>query len=215
MIPCTIVSGDIIREGNGLTVRGMVTTSSEARVHAAAANAGPMLSLGWTVESIGEAYCSALELIRPLVAKFGMPSSGLAISIGDGGTHLREGDRIVLNITAPNYRSRVQLDDLQSDGTVYHMQPSDGYPANMYEPLSQNHWGDARSGVELPVVQAPFGTNMIIAIASQRPLFLEKRPAVEPTDVYLRALRSAIEAARARREVITAAVLVLTTSKRP
>jgi hypothetical protein len=145
-----------------------------------------------------------------------MLNSGLTLSTQDGRTNLLEGNRIVLRITAPNYRSRVQLDDVQSDGSVYHMQPSDGYPASQYDPQSQHTWGDARPGVvDPPVVAAPFGTNLIIAIASEKPLFVERRPPIEKVDDYLRSLRSAIEAAQTRHEVITATALILSTSKRP
>ena len=216
-VPCVLVSGDVTRTGTALELRALVAANAEPHLRTAVANAVPALSTDWHIETLSETVCSALELIRPLVAKFGMPGSGLAISTGDGRTHLWEGDRIVLQVTTPNYPARVRLDDLQSDGTVYHMQPSDVYPPSEYKPLSQFRWGEARSALDEPaVVQPPFGTDLVVAIAaSGRPLFLEKRPQTEPTDVYLRDLRAAIEAAQTRREIVTAAALVLTTSKRP
>jgi hypothetical protein len=216
-VPCALVSGDVTGQGNALNLRALVAASSESALRTTMANVAPSLSIDWDINPLSETYCSALDLIRPLVPKFGLLSSGLSLSTHDGRTRLFEGDHLILKITTPNYSSRVRLDDVQSDGTVYHMQPSDGYPSIEYKPLSQFNWGEGRSGfTEAAVVQAPFGTNLIIAIASSgRPLLREKRPPVEPTDTYLRDLRASIEAAQARLEIITAAALVLTTSQHP
>jgi hypothetical protein len=57
------------------------------------------------------------------------------------------------------------------------------------------------TGPEKPfwTVGEPFGTDLIIAIASEDPLFDRPRPAnVEKATVYLRDLKKALESARSR-----------------
>jgi serine/threonine-protein kinase len=214
-VPCALVSGDVVQNGAALLLDGLVSAREEASLRTAVSGAAPDLSLVWRVTSFDGPYCDAVELLRTFAVPFGAPALGLAVATADGRTHLQEGDPLQLRITAPGFHAHVQLDYLQNDGTVYHMQPSAAYPGTLQEPGSQHGWGEPRPDVaELPSVQPPFGADMIIAIAAPAPLLPNTRPEIEPTDTYLRDLRAAIEAARARDELLAGTALILVISPR-
>jgi hypothetical protein len=63
-------------------------------------------------------------------------------------------------------------------------------------------------------VDAPFGTDMIVAIAASAPLFSSPRPADESVPAYLQALRAALDEAQRKGTKISAnAILVQTTER--
>ena len=69
-----------------------MAANSEAGLRAAVAKAVPTLAIDWHIETFREPYCKMLELIRPLVPKFGMLKGGLMLTTDDGATKLFEGD---------------------------------------------------------------------------------------------------------------------------
>jgi serine/threonine-protein kinase len=64
-------------------------------------------------------------------------------------------------------------------------------------------------------VDEPYGTDVIIAIASEDALFDRSRPAnIEKAAVYLRDLKRALEAARSRGARVTATAMPLETRRK-
>ncbi|WP_372623363.1 serine/threonine-protein kinase [Falsiroseomonas sp.] len=213
--PCALVSGDATGNGTALLLDGLVAAQHAAPLRAALAQAAPGVALTWRVTAFDGPHCEAVELLRSLAAPFGTPAAGLAVATSDGRTHLEEGDRLVLRVTAPDFRARVQLDYLQTDGTTYHMQPSAAYPGAVQEPGSRLDWGEPRPGIaEPPTVQPPFGADMVMAIAAPSWLFHEPRPEIEPTADYLRELRAAIAAVRRRGEPVAGTALIIVVGPR-
>ena len=77
---------------------------------------------------------------------------------------------------------------------------------------SYRFWVTMADGTAGWQVDEPYGTDMIIALASPAPLFATPRPQFEPASDYLPALQGAIEAAeRQHAPLAAAALLVLTT----
>jgi hypothetical protein len=108
------------------------------------------------------------------------------------------------------------------DGNVAHLYPPRGsgdatIPAATYADAvagTRVVIGDSRAGAadanEYPV-QAPFGHELVLAIAAADPVFDSPRPFVEPSDQYLAALKAAFAG---QREQVTASTLWLETARR-
>jgi len=64
-------------------------------------------------------------------------------------------------------------------------------------------------------VDVPFGTDMIVAIASAAPLYRNARPQSEPQEGYLRDLRAALDTAARNRSRLSATVMVVRTTPKP
>ncbi|WP_372623332.1 serine/threonine protein kinase [Falsiroseomonas sp.] len=216
-VPCALVSGDIAEDGNTLLLTGLAASGeTEAELRTVVTSAAPSAALDWRVRSFEGPYCAALELVRPISPRFGMLGTGLSLSLAGGRTTLTDGDRLIVDITAPNFPAFLQLSYFQGDGTVFHMQPSAAAPARRYEPLARDRWGEpGPTMAEPPTVGPPFGTDLILGVASESPLFSRTRPETETAEAYLRDLQAAIEAARRRREVLAGTAVPLTVRPRP
>ncbi|HWG68557.1 MAG TPA: hypothetical protein VN692_03985, partial [Steroidobacteraceae bacterium] len=85
-------------------------------------------------------------------------------------------------------------------------------PVRTFAPNDTVNLGDPAPGHPAWEVAEPFGTDMIIAIASSQPLFEKPRPAnIEAAKDYLRALKDAVEAARRRNVTVVGNALLVDT----
>ncbi|WP_158540152.1 DUF4384 domain-containing protein [Rhodosalinus halophilus] len=141
------------------------------------------------------------------VARVGLPQSAEQFTdpriIGQE-AHVREyryaeGERLVLDLEAPDYPSYVYVDYFDAAGRVIHLQPNETVPLERLAPEAQVSVGAPRPGrPSLDIrIAPPFGQEFAVAFASSRPLFDAPRPMVEPALPYLEALRASISAARA------------------
>lgn len=108
---------------------------------------------------------------------------------------LYEGERIALALEVPAGNPYVVVDYFMANGEVAHLYPAPSPAHGMIEPeaYTRGHeagstlWiGDRRAG---PVfdelkVGAPFGRELLLAVAAPKPLFVQARPAVEPAATY-------------------------------
>ena len=140
--------------------------------------------------------------------------------LADG--RLASGERLVLVVDPPPGKGHIQVDYFMIDGKVAHIYPPRGpdestKPAETYagDPASTRIViGDSRAGAvdvnEYPV-QPPLGHELVLAIASAKPLFDSTRPFVEPSGTYLSSLDAAFVG---QREPIAASTLWLETVSR-
>ena len=107
----------------------------------------------------------------------------------------------------PDFRGNLRVDYVAHDGTLLHLYPqvADPKQAMTADPprvFQAGRGGQARRSKPGPPsweVGQPYGTDMIIAIASSQPLFDRPRPDnVESAAEYLRDLQAAVEAAQGR-----------------
>ena len=213
-VGCSLIGGDI--RGDGVSLIGVAGAGPAiADLHRAVADAAPTAAVDWHVASFDGPYCRALDVIRPAAAGFGTSGSGFAMTLRSGSKPLVDGELMTIDFTMPNYPTWLLVDYLQHDGTVWHMHPNAKNPARQYTGGARISLGDPATGGERWEVGAPYGTDMIVAIASSEPLFTQRRKELEPADGYLAALRAAIEAAQRRNERLAADALVLTTEPKP
>lgn len=113
---------------------------------------------------------------------------------------LAAGQRVVLDMTAPDYPAVIYVDYFDAAGNVLHMQPNDQVPAVLHPPKSKLAVGRAAPGapsLEL-IVAPPYGQEIAVAYASSVPLYQGVRPTIEPAGPYLEFLTAAVAEARAR-----------------
>lgn len=108
------------------------------------------------------------------------------------------GQRLELDLTAPDYPAYVYADYFDAEGNVIHLQPNEIVPLAAVapaEPLSIGRASPGRPALEITIAP-PFGQEIAVAFAASRPVFDGPRPMVEPAAPYLDSLRDAIAAAR-------------------
>jgi eukaryotic-like serine/threonine-protein kinase len=104
----------------------------------------------------------------------------------------------------PVFAGYLRVDYIAHDGNVQHLYPqvadSTGAVADkvhMFVPGEHVSLGDPTAGQPGWEVAPPFGTDMIVAVASSQPLFTRPRSGnVEPAATYLRDLDAAVQAVR-------------------
>ena len=126
-------------------------------------------------------YCQAREILAPY------QGSGLELkSLGSAGAALTEGDVLSFDVSFPNFDAYLHVAYFQRSGVVGNVLA--GYapvwPANV------KHHAE-RTDYE---IAPPYGVEMIVAIATQHPLFATPRPQFEPAADYLAALRQSLAA---------------------
>jgi hypothetical protein len=110
-----------------------------------------------------------------------------------------EGERLVLDLTAPDYPAYVHVDYFDAAGNVLHLQPNDVVPLRLSAPKSVLAVGQDAPGVPALAltVAPPFGQEIAVAFATSDPVIAGGRPMVEPAGPYLAYLAGRMAAARA------------------
>lgn len=139
---------------------------------------------------------------------------------------LVDGERLVLDLTMPNFPNYPTIDYLMADGNVLHLWPRPtGEPevvtAEAYSeaqpPEQKIAIGDLRAGLGSPsyTIGAPFGRELIMVVAARSPLFRTARPAVEPAAAYLDALEMSLAAAQSPSRPLASAMPLETLARLP
>jgi serine/threonine-protein kinase len=223
-VGCTLASADM-QDASHIVLDGIAGSGApETALHRAANEAAGALNLSWGVRSFSGPYCDALNVIRPAGAgRFGMALKGNAV-------RLRKNDNIVMQFTMPDFPAYLQIDYFASDGSLTHLVADDGARVSIMTSSGWKVMGPSRSyraGATVSVgepntksrdgswqVDEPFGTDMIMAIASEAPLFTAPRSIDETAAAYLPALQSALDAAQSHgQRVASQALIVKTTPK--
>jgi serine/threonine-protein kinase len=200
-----------LADDGGINATGLVGTGAPAAaLREALEKADPGAQISWLMRPVDGPYCDVLDTVRP-IAQAASPAFGLTL-IGDV-TRLKDNDPIRPILKLPDFPAHLTVDYFSHDGTVAHLFPVPGAKEKAFAPNATLPLGDPKQGVGL--VGPPFGTDMILAIASSTPLFAQRRPGeVEQADAYLPALRAALDAARRANAKLAGRALVLETVAR-
>jgi eukaryotic-like serine/threonine-protein kinase len=197
--PCSLVARSVTE--TGFALEGVLPRGGEAGLREAlAASDIPPQASRLTLQEFDGPYCPALDVLRPMLAE-----AGLAPRIAvQGPTPLRAGDLLRFQVTMPDWPAHLYVAYFMKSGEVAHLVPSATHPAGTTVRL-----GEPRAGFPGWEVSEPFGTDLLVAVASEGPLFGGARPLVESQEAYLAALREALQASReaGRRVMIRPAVI--------
>lgn len=199
--------GDDGRIGlSGLVGAGAPDAAMREAVQAGA----PGAILIWETRGIDGPYCDLFDIIRP-IAETGSPTLG--IGLRDGVTRLSARQFVLPTVNMPDFPAYLQIDYFSHDGLVAHLFPLRGatdpvFTSNATVKLGLDH------GKPYIEVGAPFGTDLIVALASSNRLFAGPVREDETEQTYLPALKAALEAAELRGTKLTARVLAVDTVER-
>jgi tRNA A-37 threonylcarbamoyl transferase component Bud32 len=197
-------------DGRGVVVTGVAGRAAEPKLRLQVrdmlpANAGPD-PVAWRLDLFDGPYCAVLDVVQPAV------SVPLDLGLRNGARRLHKDEDIVPQVTMPDFPGWLLLDYFGSGGGVDHLHPSNLEPARRVAARSVVTLGDTAR--ERWRVDAPFGTDMLVAIASSAPLFTAPRPENETVEAYLQALRLALADAARKGIRVAANVLLIDTSER-
>jgi hypothetical protein len=142
--------------------------------------------------------CGAMDAVREQAAfNLGLPQTPGIDPGGANGVYLA-GDHLLIGVTAPDFDGYLYLDYYDAaEKYVVHLLPNEMRPDNRVRAGQQIVVGTLPQEKKSYEVRPPFGSNLLVAIASPEPLFDRPRPLVEqPADEYVAALRSSLERAR-------------------
>lgn len=209
-LPCTLVTAD--RPGpepRAITLHGVMGHDRESALSDALQRAAPGISFDIQTAVAEGPYCPLLDLLR----RYAQPAGQLPmVALPGGRTDLMEDELVRPRVTLPGTPSHLQLDYIASDGGVLHMQESK--PGAIYPALATPVFGEPRPGFTGWGVYLPFGTDLIVAVASGVPLFAPGHALPNTIDAYVTELRTALEQAGRAGPVVTSVLLVRTAPKR-
>ncbi len=197
-------------DGRTVLVSGLASRAAEAALHLGVrdmlpANVTPD-AVSWHLDMFDGPYCPVLDTLRPA------STTPLGLGLRNGVRRLHKDQDIVPQVTMPDFPGWLQLDYFSSDGGLAHLHPTALGPARQDAARAIVTFGGTPQ--ERWQVDAPFGTDMIVAIASSAPLFNAPRPADESAADYLQALRAALaDATRKGVRIATGAMLLDTTER--
>ncbi|WP_146592478.1 DUF4384 domain-containing protein, partial [Puniceibacterium confluentis] len=160
---------------------------------------GGALELRDRLQILPRPQCALLDAISDL----GLPQSEEQLTDSDlvgENAQVREysfdaGDRLVIDLTAPDYPAYVRVDYFDASGQVLHLMPNERTPLRRFAPGEPFSIG---RGDDLDLrIAPPFGQDIAVAFGTSQPLTEPIRPLVEPAEPYLAALRDRVAAARA------------------
>ena len=128
------------------------------------------------------AYCEAREIIAPYQQANSQQGPGLQLkTLAGAGAALTEGDVLSFDVSFPNFNSYLHVAYFQRSGVVGNVLAGNApvWPANVQHQVERTDYE----------IAPPYGVEMILAIATQQPLFPTPRPQFEPAANYLAALR--------------------------
>ncbi|HWG81012.1 MAG TPA: serine/threonine-protein kinase [Stellaceae bacterium] len=183
---------------------GFVSSSDElSRLRAAAsgvANVGRIDDSGVGIYPLS--HCYLVKLVNQTAA----PSSGLPaprLQFNNPDLIYKGGDTLIVNVSGTSaYSGYLYVDYFDNEGNVVHMLPMQLHPDNRMKPgqvmtLGTQSQG-GKPGERVYQIEAPFGPNLIVAIASPKPLFKRARAnEQESAETYLPVLAEELKAAAA------------------
>jgi serine/threonine-protein kinase len=210
---CALLGGNL-GDGGTVDMSGFAGNQTIDTLRQGVAAIVPPGQIDWRVHGVDQVFCPALNALHPFVPAFASTGGArLGLQLADGRNGLHDGEQVRLRLVMPDFASRLRVDYLVHDGTVGHLYPQIADAAlQITADAPRTFTPDETVNLSHPswTITPPYGTDMIIAIASSQPLFDRPRPSNgETADVYLRALQTALERAHQRGDAITAAAITL------
>ena len=207
-----MLGGDIGSNGT-VTLSGLAGHGSidEIRQGLTSLVAGDRID--WRVTAVNRVFCPTLTALRSIVPPFGVTGAARLLLQMDGKTRLHDGEQVKVRLVMPDFPSWLRVDYVAHDGQVQHLYPQLADPrAKLAADLPRIYAPGETLNLGNPawLIGEPYGTDMIIAVASSEQLFDRPRPGnSETAEVYIRELQAAIDALRQRGARLAGAAVTL------
>jgi len=192
-LQCAGVRVDVADTGD---MRAAGYVASQADRDKATARLGALQGAGRVDNAVvvmARPLCDVLDVLRTNTS---FDRGLFALDPGGTAAVYREGDHIQVTVTPPPGFGYLYVDYIDAtERYVIHLLPNSNFrPDNRITGGQQVVIGSLRQEYDAYKIQPPFGANLIIAIASRKPLFTGMRDIQEGIDQYLPALRSSLAA---------------------
>lgn len=126
--------------------------------------------IGNETREIPEIFCETIELYEPYLHANRERALGARV-----GTPRKDGvflnsENLIVDVRSPKFLSWLYVDFFDHEGNVVHMLPSVADDENHFEPNVQLELG-GDGGMKVWQVAAPYGTEMVVLLASSKPVF--------------------------------------------
>lgn len=202
--------GRTVTVGNAVALKGFVGQRADLeRITSELESMGAKVSQDADIRPWPQ--CEALLTLHDVLAK---PST-LKLSVAGGNpTVLNEGEQLSIEVTTPDYPSYLYLTYIQANGNAVHLVRPQGRLPKPLAPNTRLVFGQKPKFT----VSAPFGDEMIVAIATASPLFDDELPKSQIEREYLTKFRLAFltkSEPGAPARIVSAAVTSLVTRAKP
>jgi hypothetical protein len=184
-LPCSALAPAI--QGHTVRVQGYLARSvGQAQLKSTLTALPGVSEVELALREVDDDKCGLLRVLgRYWVASHMAPDAAASMRLNPGGgTELKEGDTLMVDVTTPKVQSYVAVDYFVRDGNVVHLLPNSVERATLAPPRYTVTVGSLGNWM----IGAPFGTEMLVLLATPVPLFDGVRPDSEAGPVYLRAL---------------------------
>jgi hypothetical protein len=127
-----------------------------------------------------------VALLNPVLEAKGGVAPVLALASGIGEAHI--GERLALDVQAPEFDSYIYIDYFDAEGDVLHLFPNRRDPLNFKPKRNRISFQPGSCWI----LSGSTGEQLVSMVAAARPLFSGERPEVEKTGDYLAGLSDAI-----------------------
>jgi len=209
-VPCSALVPAV--DGRTVRVQGYLAHSvGPPRLKAMLAALPGVKRVELTVHDVDEAKCPMMRVLGRYWVVSRTAGVSLRLNPGSGrGGNLAAGDTLMVDVATPDYQSYVSVDYFVLDGNVVHLLPNAAARENLAPPRYTATIGSLGNWVIGP----PFGTEMLVLVATSVPLFDGVRPDAEPGPAYLRALDERLAAIARAHGAIAVDFLPITTHAR-
>jgi chemotaxis protein MotB len=177
----------VTEAGNAARITGLARRGTEAALRSALQARGAPAA-GIELRGFDGPYCEVIEALRQVPPAAGPAAARLDLV---GRAPLVRGTPLRLDLGLPDWGGQVALHYLSGSGNAYRLEQM---PAQ--QPGARLRLGEPRPGFPGWLADEPFGTDVVLAVVTEGPLFAAPRPAAEPLPAFAAALSAAIETAR-------------------
>jgi hypothetical protein len=191
-VPCSALVPAI--DGHAVRVQGYLARSvGQAHLKNTLAALPGVARVDLALHEVDNDKCGLMRVLGPYWVGQHMANGatgGASIRLNRGGgkasnsTDMKEGDTLMVDVTTPNYETYLAVDYFVLDGHVVHLLPNAAEPENQAPPRYTATVGSLDNWM----IGAPFGTEMLVLLATPVPLFGGLRPDSEAAPEYLQAL---------------------------
>jgi serine/threonine protein kinase len=211
---CVLIGGDISDNGS-VAFFGLAGSSVVDGLRQSIDGITSPNDIDWRVNGVDPVFCPALDALHPAMPTFGNGGFQLGLQMAGGKTRLRDGEPIRLQLVMPSFTSWLRVDYIANDKSVQHLYPQRAEQKNAIKADLPRPYG-AGEPIDLGdpawLVGPPYGTDMVIAVASSEPLFSHPRPRNEESaEIYLRDLQAAINNAAQHGARLAGVAMILET----
>ena len=193
--PCALLNANLGSDGPVMVTGAMGETNSEAQLRTLIDSAVPGAVYTVKTDAVSRILCDPLEMIGRLRDRNQELSQPVQLQPSNAGAVYKDRQNLILEVRGPGFPAYFQVDYFTLEGYVVHLWPNGLEKDHRLTAGGERRLGDPTRGGRFWTVGQPFGRELIVAIASARPLFPALRPEAEQAAGYLAELRKTLEAA--------------------